>query len=422
MKSKTILVSFIAIFAIVLTLNLVSAIAPDFASIDRVYVNDIEMSMTGFNAAGEVSRTIPVEVHFTADTDASDVRLKVFIEDYKSEISDSTERFHIVDGSSYVKRFSLTLPSSMDLDDLTESLDLVVRFSAKDVDNTVLYDSDSFETTYDITMQRDLYALNILSVETAQKVVAGSSIALDIVLENNGNEELENVYVKASIPELGVQRIVYFGDLFPQDDCDLDDDSRCDNEDTENKRVYLALPRNAVPGVYNVEVEAYNYDASTSVKKSIVVSGAESGILPTTTAKTIAVGEETTFDVVLINPNDRMVVYSITPEESTGLIVEIATPVVTVGADSSKTVSIRVRATDSAEEGTHLVTVNVNSESGLVKQINFTVNVENDSASDAVLILTVVLAIIFVVLLIVLIVLLTKKPVETEEYNETSYY
>ena len=421
MKSKTILVSFIAIFAMVLALNLVSA--TPFAGVGDVYVNDIKMS-TGptFNAAGEVSRTVPVEVHFTANVDATDVKLRVFIEDYKNEISDSTERFHIVEGSSYVKRFSLTLPSSMDLDDLTESLDLVVRFSAKDVDNTVLYDSDSFETTYDITMQRDLYALNILSVETAQKVVAGSSIALDIVLENNGNEELENVYVKASIPELGVQRIVYFGDLFPQDDCDEEDDSRCDNEDTENKRVYLALPRNAVPGVYNIEVEAYNYDASTSVKKSIVVSGAESGILPTTTTKTIAVGEETTFDVVLINPNDRMVVYSITPEESTGLIVEIANPVITVGADSSKTVEIKVRATDSAEEGTHLVTVNVNSENGLVKQINFTVNVENDKANDAVLILTVVLAIIFVVLLIVLIVLLTKKPVETEEYNETSYY
>jgi hypothetical protein len=422
MKSKTILVSFIAIFAMVLALNLVSA--TPFAGVGDVYVNDIKMS-TGptFNAAGEVSRTVPVEVHFTANVDATDVKLRVFIEDYKNEISDSTERFHIVEGSSYVKRFSLTLPSSMDLDDLTEGLDLVVRFSAKDVDeNATTITSDSFEVPYSIVMQRDIYALNILSVETAQKVVAGSSIALDIVLENNGNEELENVYVKASIPELGVQRIVYFGDLFPQDDCDEEDDSRCDNEDTENKRVYLALPRNAVPGVYNIEVEAYNYDASTSVKKSIVVSGAESGILPTTTTKTIAVGEETTFDVVLINPNDRMVVYSITPEESTGLIVEIANPVITVGADSSKTVEIKVRATDSAEEGTHLVTVNVNSENGLVKQINFTVNVENDKANDAVLILTVVLAIIFVVLLIVLIVLLTKKPVETEEYNETSYY
>ena len=34
----------------------------------------------------------------------------------------------------------------------------------------------------------------------------------------------------------------------------------------------------------------------------------------------------------------------------------------------------------------------------------------------------VILAIIFVVLLVVLIVLLAKKPAETEEFGETSYY
>jgi preprotein translocase subunit SecG len=36
--------------------------------------------------------------------------------------------------------------------------------------------------------------------------------------------------------------------------------------------------------------------------------------------------------------------------------------------------------------------------------------------------LTVILAVIFVVLLIVLIALLAKKPAETEELGETSYY
>ena len=417
MKSKAILVSFIAIFAIVLALNLVAATSDsvDYVQIDEVLVNDIEVSESAITAAGEVSTTVPIDVYFTALEDASDVRVKVYIEGYRSEISESTGRFHIVDGSAYVKRFSLTLPSSMDLDELTEGLNLVVRISAKG--------EESLEQEYDINMQRYLYGLNILSAETAQTVIAGSSFVVDVVVENNGNEELENTYVKASIPELGVEKIVYFGDLLPQDECEADsDDDDCDNEDTVNKKIYLSLPRNAIPGIYDIELEAYNYDASTSVNKEIVVSGAQTGILPTVTSKTIAVGEEATFDVVLVNPNDRMVVYSITPEESTGLIVEVVKPIVTVGADSSETVQIKVKATNSAEEGTHLVTVNVNSESGLVKQVNFTVNVENSVANNAVLILTVILAIIFVVLLIVLIVLLTKKPAETEEFGETSYY
>jgi len=418
MKSKTILVSFLAIFAIVLALNMVAAASSTvtYAHITDVYVNDMSVKIAGNNAAGEVSTNLPVDVYFTADDDMSDVTVKVYIEGYRTEISESTSRFHIVAGSSYVKRFTLELPSSMDLDDLTEGLNLVVRISAKG--------EESLEEEYDITMQRDLYGLNILSVETTQSVGAGSSFVLDVVLENNGNEELENIYVKASIPELGIEKKVYFGDLLPQDECeeDLDDDDDCDNEDTVNKKVYLSVPRNAVPGIYNIEVKAYNYDASTSVKKNIVISGAQTGVLPTVTTKTIAVGEETTFDVVLVNPNDRMVIYSITPEESTGLIVEIVNPIVTVAADSSATVQIKVKATNSAEEGTHLVTVNVNSESGLVKQVNLTTNVENSVANNTVLILTVVLAIIFVVLLIVLIVLLTKKPAEIEEFGETSYY
>ncbi len=418
MKSKTILVSFIAIFAMIFALNLVVAASDnvDYAEITEVYFNDILIGDSNGivnTAAGEVSDIVPVEVYFNALDDLSDVKVKVYIEGYKNEISDSTERFHIVNGSSYIERFSLELPSSIDLDDLTEGLNLVVRISAKG--------ESSLEKEYNIKMQKDEYSLNILSIESAVKVIAGSVIALDIVLENNGNEELENIYVKALIPELGVEKKVYFGDIYPEDECE-DEYDDCDNDDTVNKKLYLSIPRNAVPGIYNIEVEAYNYDASTTMKKKIVVSSAETGILPTITAKTIAVGEEATFDVVLVNPNDRMVVYSITPEESNGLIIEISEPIVTVGADSSKTVKVTVKATNSAEEGTHLITVNVNSENGLVKQINFTANVENETANNTILVLTVVLAIIFIVLLIVLIVLLTKKPAEIEDFGETSYY
>ena len=306
------------------------------------------------------------------------------------------------------------MPSSLDLDEDPEDLSLLVRISAKG--------EDSVETSYDIAMQKDLYSLNIMSVESPGTVVAGDVIPLDVVLQNNGGERLDNVYVQASIPDLGISRKVFFGDMSPNEESDYDDII-----DSTSKRIYLTLPRNAVPGIYILEVEAYNYDTSVTVEKKIVVSGAETSILPSVTSKTISMGEEASFDLVLINPNDRMVVYSLTPEESTGLIVNIEEPVVAVSADSSRTVKVNVKATSSAEEGTHLVTVDVNSETGLVKQVSFSVNVEEDGVttvakSNSVLVLTIVLAIIFVVLLIILIVLLTKKPAETEEFGETSYY
>ncbi len=423
MKNKAILVSFIALFAMIFALSTVIASEVDI-TINDVIVNDV--SIDGPTAAGYVSDTVPVEIKFTANEDVSDVRVKVYIEGYKDEVSDSTSRFHIVEGSSYIKRFSLRLPSSTDLDDLTEDLTLLVRVSAKE--------KDSFEELYAIRMQRNLYSLNILSIETIEKVASGSIVALNVVLENNGNDRLENVYAKASIPELGIESLkVYFGDIDPQDETEIEyDDSEewkdLDREDSVRKKIYLSIPRNAIPGTYNIEVEAYNYDTTVTEKKQIVIGSTQTGIYPSVMSKAISIGEDTTFDIPLVNYGNRMVVYSLTPEESQGLIIEVEQPIVTVSADSSEIVKIRVKATQSAEEGTHLVTINVNTESGLVKKVTFTVNVEESgitSKPNSVLILTVILAIVFVVLLIILIVLLTKKPAEAEELGEggeTSYY
>ena len=417
MKNKAILVSFITLFAIVFALSTVIASEVQIYDL-TVKVNDVYAHTDSPTLAGEVSETVPVEVRFTACENATDVRIKVYIEGYKDEISDETSRFLIVDGSRYIKRFSLQLPSSMDLDDLTEELSLLVRISAKD--------KESVEGSFAINMQRNLYSLNILTIDTSQEAIAGTTIPMDIVLENNGNERLDNVYIKVSIPDLGVERKVFVGDMDSNQEEENDESPISDSTD---KRIYVSIPRNAIPGIYNVEVEAYNYDTSVKVQKKLIVSGAQTGIIPTATSKTIAIGEEATFDIVLVNPNDRMVVYSLTPEESKGLIITLSESVVALPADSSKTVQVKVKATNSAEEGTHLVIINVNSESGLVKQVSFSANVEKTSGSvisgtrpNSVLILTVILAIIFVVLLIVLIVLLTKKPVEAEELGETSYY
>src|SRR3989344_1372621 len=139
MKNKAILVSFITLFAIVFALSTVIASEVQICDL-TVEINDVDAYTTTPTIAGEVSDTVPVTVEFTACEDATDVRIKVYIEGYKDEISAETSRFHIVNGSRYVKRFSLKLPSSMDLDDLTEDLSLLVRVSAKS--------KDSFEESY----------------------------------------------------------------------------------------------------------------------------------------------------------------------------------------------------------------------------------------------------------------------------------
>lgn len=421
MKNKAFLVSFVAIFAMIFTISMVAAV--DFVDVSDVEVNGISFALDNVNqVAGIVSDTIPVVVKFTALEDVSDVRVEVRIDGFKDNIEDETSRFHILAGNTYVKRFTLTLPSSTDLDELTEEeLTLLVRFTARG--------RDSQEESVALEVQKDLYSLNLLSIERSEVVEAGNRLAVDVVVENNGFERLDNVYVRATIPGLGISNKVYVGDLESLRD-NFDDDIN----DARERRVYLTIPKNAPAGNYDLEIETYNHDTSTSVLMRVVVRGVDTRILPPVTAKTIAPGEETNFEIVLVNPSDRLVVYTITPEGTKGLFVEAAEPIVTVSSDSSRSTMINVRASNSVEEGTYLVTVSANSETGLSETISFTVNVEKDRVSatgkaigsargpNSVVVLTVILVIIFVVLLIILIVLLSKKPADSEEFGETNYY
>ena len=417
MKSKAIMVSFIALFAITFALSTV--VAQGFVDVTDVEFNGVSMSLDDVaNAiAIDASDSVPVEVKFNSNADVEDVRVKVYIEGFKNDIEDETSRFLILDGNTYVKRFTLKMPSTEDFDDLDDSLELLVRVSAKG--------EASQEISIPLTVQRELHSLNLLSIDLSDVVVAGNSVAVDVVVENNGYDRLDNIYVKASIPGLGVSRKVYAGDLNPVVDSNDDDIN-----DAVVKRVYLTIPNNAAPGNYEIEVEAYNYDASITAVGRVVIEDVQGGVLPSATSRTIGPGQETNFDLVLVNPSNRMIVYTIMPEETKGVLVDVSDSVVAVGADSSRTVKVKVRATENADEGTYIATVNANTDTGVAKQVSFSVSVEEASnvtgstmgTTNNTVVLTVVLVIIFVVLLIILIVLLSKRPAETEEFGETNYY
>jgi hypothetical protein len=202
---------------------------------------------------------------------------------------------------------------------------------------------------------------------------------------------------------------------------DTTDDS--DKQDSAERTVYLQIPSDAKAGVYNLEVEASNADTTATAVKSVAIAGSEqkSEVLTAVTSKEIASGDTVTYDLVLINSGDKIAVYDIVPEDAQNLIVNVDEPIVTVPADSSKTVKVSVKAGDVM--GTFNFAVNVNQDDKLVKRENFSavVTKKGFTSNNNVIVLTVILAIIFVVLLIVLIVLLTRKPVKTEEFGE-SYY
>ncbi|MFH0808618.1 MAG: hypothetical protein V1888_03315 [archaeon] len=408
MKRNLLLIPFVA----VATLMVLSFVSAGLATDVDVEFNSVELGAS-MTMVGDVGDVVPVRVTFKALTDAEDVKVKVFMEGHRDDVSASTSRFDIEDNNVYTRLLNLKLPS--DSDELSEEYTLYVEVVSKD---------DRTEQKYTISIQRESYTIEVLTVDYSSRVSAGDVVPISVVVKNNGYDRLDDVYVRVSIPALAISSRGYVGDVVPTEDCVLLEDgddvivSNCDgdDEDSVEKIISLKIPENAKSGVYELEIEAYNKDAEVVATKLISIGdSASTMVLAAAKNKDLNAGETVTYDLVIVNSADDVKVFNI--ESVSGNVLSVSVPsVVTVGPDSSESVAISVTAADDAAIGTYTFSVGVNGE-----QIVFGANVVGESTSTSVVALTVVLVIIFVVLLAVLVVLLTRKEKPIEEV-ETSYY
>lgn len=402
MKSKVILVFLMAVFALVSLAMLVNA---------RTLNMTIAATVNGVVAAGvtiseNTGSTIPVRVEVRANEDVTDAKVRVYISGENNAVE--TGRFDLLSGRTYSKFLSVKVPQNIRTSPSKEYV-LVVVVESNDGDA---------RATYSLTVQRESHNLELLSVEMPRSVTAGSTLTAEVVLKNRGAHESEDSFVVMRIPALDVEKKVYFGDVTPVDNFGGD----YDEEDAMEGRVSLKVPSDAKAGIYDVEIEAYDEDGSVKTVKRVVVSGFEQGsdVMTAAVAKDVAAGSSATYDLIIVNSGNRIAVYSIVPEDAQNLVVSVDDAIVTVPAESSKIVKVKVQTGDVM--GTYNFAVNVNSQGQLVKKVNLTANVvKSVKGSSNVVIWTVVLAIVFIVLLVVLIVLLTRKPEKTEQLEE-SYY
>ena len=408
MKRNLFLFPFVAVVA----LMIVGFASAELASNVGVEFSDVELGAST-TMVGNVGEVVPVRVTFRAAADAEDVKVKVFMEGHRDDVSASTSRFDIEDDKIYTKLLRLKLPS--DSDELSEEYTLYVEVVSK---------NDRTEEEYTISIQRESYTVEVLTVDYSSKVSAGDVVPISVVVKNNGYDRLDDVYVRVGIPALGISSRGYVGDLVPTEDCVLfeDDDDiyvqNCDDDDEDSVEevVYLRIPESADSGVYELEIEVYNRDAEVVVTKLISVGDlASTMVLAAVKNKDLNAGETVTYDLVIVNSADNVKVFNIDVVSGDTLIVSVPS-VVTVGPDSSETVAIVVTAADDAAIGTYTFSVSVNDE-----QTVFGANVVGESVSSSAVALTVVLVIIFIVLLAVLVVLLTRKEKPIDEV-ETSYY
>ncbi|MBR9702141.1 hypothetical protein GOV13_04440 [Candidatus Pacearchaeota archaeon] len=406
MEMKNLMVFFLTIVSVLFLVTTVSA--AEIADVYSVEVDGTDILSSDISVlAGE---TISVKVFFDALEDASDVKVKVELEGNKVDIDARTTAFDVEEDFSYKKTLNLKVPYELK-DEVSDELTLVIKIWNGD-------HRTDFET--ELRVQRPSYNAAVMSISTAQRVDAGESLPVDVVIKNTGYNYLDDLYVTVKIPELGVQRTSYFGDLVSFE-CTDDDAADCDedNEDTLKGRFYLEVPYDAISGIYNLEVEAKNSDTVNNVIQQIAIDNDfTSNVVVTSTRKTFAAGQDSEYQLLLVNPTNKLKVYRVVPESSSDLSTSVSESVVAVPSGASRTVSVIANA---RANGEYDFNVNVFSGEELVSSTTLTADVSGSSIANPVVVLTIILAIVFLVLLIVLIVLLGKKPEKTEEFGE-SYY
>jgi len=401
MNNKVLLIPFL----VVLTFLLVGFVnADELATGGNLNTEFNSVVLGGNDVSVSVGNTVPVRVTFTADKNASDVKVKVSVEGLKEDLSESTQRFDLIAGKTYTKLLALEIPSSIKTQ--TKEITLYVE---------VVNTNDKSEDNFDITIQRDSYELDVLSIDYNTRISGGDVFPVSVVLKNTGFNRLDDNYVVASIPALGVSSRNYAGDLIAVEDYQGYDDE----EDSVNKVVYLQVPEDAPEGVYELVVKVYNSDTVTEVTKLISVQESQTTtVLAATKAQDVSAGEVAEYELIIVNTANTAKVFRIDALSSSDLV--ITTPsVIAVGAGESKTVTLQVEVPKGTQQGTYTFSADVEG-----KQVVFAAHVVNgngSTVSSSIVGLTVVLVIVFVVLLAVLIILISRKDNTVEEV-ETSYY
>jgi len=379
MKTKNLLVSFIAIAMALFLVTTVSAGEIADLSGLTIKIDDINVADAPAVIAGD---NVKVEVEFTANVDASNVRIKVEIEGDKVDVDAVSDQFDIEAGHTYKKSLTLKVPYELK-DELSTEVDLEVKVWNADHET---------EDEYVLAVQRPSYNVDFKSISVPGTITAGETFPVDIVLKNIGYNDLDDIYVVAKITGAELEKIVYFGDLVA-DEWNYNSDD--DETDTINGRVYIEIPYELASGVYTLEIEVSTDDLVLSETKQIVIENE----FPETVIKTAD-------GLFFVNPTNQLKIYRIVFPSSEMFL--------TVQAGSSETVEVKP---DSEVYNVNVLTMN----GELVGSYDFSKQVLDDSTNNAIVVLTIILAIIFLVLLIVLIVLIGKKPQKTEEFGE-SYY
>ncbi len=371
----------------------------------------------------ERGEDMSVKVLFTSNFNLDEVKVKTWLNGYREEIEDQSAEFDVFKGNLYSKTMFLNMPEDIDAKDQ-------YTLHVKIIDQNELNGVD--EAKIDTTVQRTSNLLEILSIdfydhdnfykgvcgECSVTFQTGTTLYSDIVIKNRGNHVLEDIYVKVSIPDLCMERVVYLGDLGTHD-----------NKYQDTEKITMAFPLPDKEGTYEMVIEAYNSKVNTRETRTIVLEHKverEIEVLPQITEAFVNQGETAQFSIFVTNLGESYETFVVEVLGADGWsTVKINPASFSLGSGESKIINLNLDVNEDTEAGKYPFTVRVNYGND-AKQFNFTANIEEAGISADWKVILMVIGIVLAIAVIVLlaIMLAKQRSASEEERPETveSYY
>lgn len=373
MKTKLVLVSLLLLVALV---GVASALP---VRIDKVEINDVELSETTQNSirALDKGKTLDVRVVIasTSNDTLEDVQIEASIrgDDHDGLIDDITRPFDVRPGRTYVETLELTLPIRMDRGEYR----LRVRVEDKN--------GETKQVDYFLEIEGKTHNVVVRDIVTSPSgtVEAGRALLASVRVKNYGTKREDDLKVTVRIPELGVVASDFIDRL------DAEDGNR---DSTTSEELFLRIPEDAKSGDYTViaEVEFDDGDSVSSASTSINVIGAprmtEEQLPPQTGGQTIlsigpesqdvAAGSSAIYPLTITNTGDKSMSYIVSVDGvDFGTASVTPTNVAVVDGGESMTLFIRVTPNDDAT-GQQAFTVSIKSGGKVLKQVPLMANVK----------------------------------------------
>ncbi len=382
----------------------------------------------------ERGQEVEVKIRLMANADLDNVQVEAVMRGHdhpQDLVEDITDTFRVKNGTEYIKRLKLTIPSRMEQD----TFKLRVRVEDRNGESTVKnYDLVISAKRHDVSI-RDI----ILNPEN--EVRAGRTLLVALRLKNTGQKDEEGVKVRVSIPELGISASDFVNEIEAEDQ---------DNDQATSNELFLRIPADAETGVYTLKAEAYFRDLDDVVTKEanvrVIAEEAEQPVttttggkkedktiifVPTNSQALVAGGAELFYPVTITNMGSESKAYIVTVDNVNWGTVRVApSNVAVIDAGQSATLNVYVSAATSAPAGEQLFLVNIKTGDKVLQQIPLKAVISKPAAAPGgTFKLRTVLEVLAVVLLVLVIIILLvfgmsrimKKDEEEGEESETYY-